>query len=63
MNKVKVMLCGVCVMLTCLSCTNTNTVNVLISNRGDGDCRDKYIEVPVEKSMHACRQRRQTRLS
>ena len=41
MNKVKVMLCGVCVMLTCLSCTNTNTVNVLISNRGDGDCRDK----------------------
>ena len=52
MNKVKVMLCGVCVMLTCLSCTNTNTVNVLISNRGDGDCRDKYIEVPVEK-IHA----------
>ena len=46
------MLCGVCVMLTCLSCTNTNTVNVLISNRGDGDCRDKYIEVPVEK-IHA----------
>ena len=37
MNKVKVMLCGVCVMLTCLSCTNTNTVNVLIYNRGDGD--------------------------
>ena len=52
MNKVKVMLCGVCVMLTCLSCTNTNTVNVLISNRDDGDCRDKYIEVPVEK-IHA----------
>ncbi|MBR1552262.1 MAG: hypothetical protein IJ632_08100 [Muribaculaceae bacterium] len=40
-----------CLALACVSCQNTDTVNILISNVGTADCHNATVTVPMSEVM------------